>query len=134
MQAGRGNIAVVEDDVGLNHAIARLLRIAGFESSSFASAEQLLASDSVLRADCFVLDIHLPGISGLDLHRRLDDSGIVRPVIFITAHDDFQTRRAERVGVSCLTKPFTGRALIQAIDAALMNADVFGAASTRTSD
>jgi FixJ family two-component response regulator len=120
MQACRANVIIVEDDMGLNRAVARLLNIAGFSSRSFDSAEGLLDSDSAPGADCFVFDIHLPGITGVELLDRLDQAGIHRPVIFITAHDDLHTRRAARAGASYLTKPFSGQALIQAIDAALM--------------
>lgn len=124
MQACRANVIIVEDDMGLNRAVARLLSIAGFQSRCFDSAEGLLASESTLEsalgADCFVFDIHLPGITGVELLEKLDAAGIHRPVIFITAHDDLHTRHAARAGASYLTKPFTGQALIQAIDAALM--------------
>jgi FixJ family two-component response regulator len=120
MQACRANVIIVEDDMGLNRAVARLLTIAGFSSRSFDSAEGLLDSDSAPGADCFVFDIHLPGITGVELLDRLDQAGIHRPVIFITAHDDLHTRSAARAGASYLTKPFSGQALIQAIDAALM--------------
>ncbi|WP_129645237.1 response regulator transcription factor [Peristeroidobacter agariperforans] len=119
MQVCRANVIIVEDDMGLNRAVARLLNIAGFHSSSFESAERLLESAAASGADCFVFDIHLPGISGVELLDRLDEAGIHRPVIFITAHDDAHTRDAARGGSSYLTKPFTGQALIQAIDAAL---------------
>jgi FixJ family two-component response regulator len=119
MQVCRANVIIVEDDMGLNRAVARLLNIAGFRSSSFDSAEHLLQSASAPAADCFVFDIHLPGITGVELLERLDQAGIHRPVIFITAHDDAHTRYTARAGASYLTKPFTGQALIQAIDAAL---------------
>lgn len=119
MPACRANVIIVEDDLGLNRAVARLLNIAGFRSCSFDSAEGLLESDSAPGADCFVFDIHLPGITGVELLDRLDEAGIHRPVIFITAHDDLHTRHAARGGASYLTKPFSGQALIQAIDAAL---------------
>lgn len=124
MQLCRANVIIVEDDLGLNRAVARLLGIAGFHSRSFDSAEGLLASESTLQsavgADCFVFDIHLPGITGVELLEKLGAVGIHRPVIFITAHDDSHTRYAARAGASYLTKPFTGQALIQAIDAALL--------------
>jgi FixJ family two-component response regulator len=119
MQVCRAKVIIVEDDMGLNRAVARLLSIAGFQSRSFDSAEGLLASESATGADCFVFDIHLPGITGVELQERLDDAGIHRPVIFITAHDDLHTRHSARAGASYLTKPFSGQALIQAIDAAL---------------
>src|SRR5262245_11967495 len=123
MQVCRANVIIVEDDMGLNRAVARLLTIAGFCSSSFDSAERLLESDSAPGADCFVFDIHLPGITGVVLLDRLYEAGIQRPVIFITAHDDAHTRHSARAGASYLTKPFTGQALIQAIDAALTPAN-----------
>ncbi|WP_116813381.1 response regulator transcription factor [Steroidobacter cummioxidans] len=113
-------VIIVEDDIGLNRAVARLLSIAGFHSRSFDSAEKLLESDAAPGADCFVFDIHLPGMTGVELLERLDAADIHRPVIFITAHDDLHTRHVARAGASYLTKPFTGQALIQAIDAALL--------------
>jgi FixJ family two-component response regulator len=120
MHESRGNIVIVEDDAGLNRAVVRLLQTAGYRSLGFDSAEDLLASSSAASADCFVLDVHLPGISGIDLRTRLDDAGIDRPVIFITAHDDPEIRKSTSGAASCLTKPFTGRLLIQTIDAALL--------------
>jgi FixJ family two-component response regulator len=119
MRESRGNIVVVEDDDGLNRAVVRLLLAAGFQPFSFDSAEGLLASNVATFADCFVLDVHLPGISGTELRAKLVDTGISKPVIFISAHDDNQTRQLTSNAASCLTKPFTGRTLIQAIDAAL---------------
>lgn len=122
MRENRGNIVIVEDDAGLNRAVVRLLQAAGFQSFSFESAEGLLASNVATFADCFVLDVHLPGISGVELREKLDDAGLKRPVIFITAHDDAETRRSTNNAASCLTKPFTGRTLIQAINGALLAA------------
>lgn len=119
MQQHSSTIVLVEDDIGLNRAVVRLLEAAGFRSYSFDSAEQLLASNVARDADCFVLDVHLPGISGTELRVKLSNAGFARPVIFITAHDDAHTREATRNAASCLTKPFTGRSLIQAINSAL---------------
>ena len=120
MRDNRGNIVIVEDDAGLNRAVVRLLQAAGFQSFSFDSAEGLLASNVATFADCFIFDVHLPGISGVELRTKLKDTGLSRPVIFITAHDDPETRSSTRDASMCLTKPFTGRALIQAIDSALV--------------
>jgi FixJ family two-component response regulator len=119
MREARGNIVIVEDDGGLNRAVVRLLRAAGFQPFSFESAEGLLASNVATLADCFVLDVHLPGISGTELRTKLAAAGVSKPVIFISAHDDNQTQRLTSDASSCLTKPFTGRTLIQAIDASL---------------
>jgi len=125
MQDHKGNIVIVEDDAGLNRAVVRLLQTAGFHSFAFDTAESLLASNVAALADCFVLDIHLPGISGIELHARLGDAGLSRPVIFITAHDDADTRESVSVcgAAACLMKPFTGRMLIQAITVALSTAE-----------
>jgi FixJ family two-component response regulator len=120
MQDNRGNIVIVEDDAGLNRAVVRLLQTAGFHSFAFDTAESMLESNVAAQADCFVLDIHLPGISGIELRARLDDAGVSRPVIFITAHDDADTRESAASGTACLMKPFTGHTLIQTIDAALL--------------
>jgi len=119
MRPHRGNIVLVEDDVGLNRAVVRLLNAAGFQPFSFETAEGLLASNVASHADCFVLDVHLPGISGVELHARLAAAGNLRPVIFITAHDDAETRRSANTGAKFLTKPFVGQTLIDAIDAAV---------------
>jgi FixJ family two-component response regulator len=89
----------------------------GIDSRTFASAEALLESDSVQTATCLLLDIHLGGISGLELRRRLAASGSKCPVIFMTANDDENTRnQAMDVGcVAHLRKPFAGHVLVDAI-------------------
>jgi FixJ family two-component response regulator len=110
-------IVVVEDDAGMNKAIGRLLRVADFHAVLFSSAEALLETDAANSAACLVLDIHLPGISGFELRRRLAASGHEPPVIFITAHDEASTRaEAESLGCSAyFRKPFNGHALLKAI-------------------
>lgn len=113
------NVIIVEDDPSLNRAVMRLLSIAGFQSRCFDSAEGLLASEVAVSADCFVFDIQLPGITGVELQQQLGSAGIHRPVIFITAHDELHSHYAASAGASYLSKPFTGKALIRAIDAAL---------------
>ena len=114
-------IIVVEDDASMSRAIARILRAGGFEVVMFSSAEAALEDETVVTAGCLVLDIHLPGMSGFDLYRRLTQSGGTPPVIFITAHDEPAVREeAERMGASCyLPKPFSGRALLKAVTQAL---------------
>lgn len=119
MREKRRYIVVVEDDFGLNRAVVRLLQATGFRPFSFASAEGLLASEVIAYADCFVIDVHLPGMSGVELRARLDSAGILRPVIFITAHDDQETRESTRNAASCLTKPFAAQTLIDTINTAL---------------
>ena len=110
------SIVVVEDDAGMSRAIQRLLRAAGFQSTSFASAEELLKTDAVDSAACLVLDIHLPGLSGLELARLLVTSGRAKPVIFITGHDETSLRdEAQRLGCAYFRKPFKGKELLEAI-------------------
>ena len=114
------SIVVVEDDAGMSKAIVRLLRAAGFQPVSFASAEELLQTEAVDSAACLVLDIHLPGLSGLELRRLLVTSGRAKPVIFITGQDEGPLRdEARRLGCAYFRKPFEGSALLAAIRAAV---------------
>jgi FixJ family two-component response regulator len=113
-------IVVVEDDAGMSKAIVRLLRAAGFQSVSFASAEELLQTEAADSAACLVLDIHLPGLSGLELRRLLVSSGRAKPVIFITGQDEAPLRdEARRLGCAYFRKPFEGKALLEAIRVAV---------------
>ena len=110
------SIVVVEDDAGMSKAIARLLRAAGFQPTSFASAEELLQTEAVDSAACLVLDIHLPGLSGLELARLLVTSGRAKPVIFITGQDEASLRdEAQQLGCAYFRKPFEGKKLLEAI-------------------
>ncbi len=112
----RQRIVVVEDDAGMNKAIERLLRAAGFQPVTFASAEELLQTNAVDYAACLVLDIHLPGISGLELTELLAASGRAKPVIFITGQDNPTLRdEARRLGGGYFRKPFDGKALLEAV-------------------
>lgn len=109
-------IVIVEDDAGMNKAIERLLRAAGFQPVTFASAEELLQTNAVDSAACLVMDIHLPGISGLELTQLLATSGRAKPVIFITGQDTASLRdEARRFGGDYFCKPFDGKALLEAV-------------------
>lgn len=120
MPVSQGVIAIVEDDFGMREALTRMLKAAGFEARGYASAEEFLETETP-RADCLVLDVHLPGASGIDLQRRLAEDKEARPVVFITAHDSPRLRReAEELGaVALLSKPFEGRLLLGAVREAL---------------
>lgn len=115
------NVVVVDDDMSMNQAIKRLLLAAGFAVETFQSAEDLLESDAAENAGCLVLDMRLPGMSGLELQQRLKRDGVGRPVIFITAHDlpssQEQARKAQ--AVAYLPKPFPGLSLMSAVTDAL---------------
>lgn len=116
-----GPIGIVDDDASLLRALQRLLRAAGFAVETFQSAEEFLPSERRAGLRCLVLDVHLGGMSGFDLQRRLAGQGEPIPIVFITAHDDAETReRARRAGaVEYLRKPFDEEALIQAIHKAI---------------
>lgn len=121
MMAQRTVVVVIDDDASLLKSVARLLACHGIESRTFASAEAFLESDSVQTATCLLLDIHLGGISGIALQRRLAASGSKCPVIFITASDDEATRN-EAMDAGCiayLRKPFTQDVLLNAISKAV---------------
>jgi FixJ family two-component response regulator len=110
-------IAIVDDDSGTLDAIGLLLDAHGFEVRPFDSAEAFLERDAVEHVDCLLLDIHLGGLSGIDLQRRLVASGSTLPVIFITGLDDVATR-GQALGAGCvayLQKPILARLLIDAI-------------------
>ena len=116
-------VYVIDDDVSLLRALRRLLGAGGFRVCTFSSAEEFLESEKTPPA-CLVLDVHLGGLSGLDLQERLVAAGRRIPVVFITAHDDAVTReRARRAGaVDYLRKPFNDESLIAGIKRALGDA------------
>jgi FixJ family two-component response regulator len=114
-------VIVVDDNASILKSVARQLACHGIGSRTFASAEALLASDSVQTATCLLLDIHLRGISGLELQRRLAASGSKCPVIFMTGTDDEATRN-EAMDAGCiayLRKPFAWHVLRDAIGKAV---------------
>ncbi|MEA2660324.1 MAG: hypothetical protein QOF64_3189 [Candidatus Binatota bacterium] len=114
-------ISVVDDDESVRESLSGLIRSVGFGVMVFASAEEFLGSTRLLDTDCLILDVRMPGMSGIDLQRQLAASHTSIPVIFITAHGDEEARvRALNGGaVDYLLKPFSEEALLKAIDTAL---------------
>jgi FixJ family two-component response regulator len=110
-------VIVVEDDRGMREALARILTASGYRAAAFSTAEALLAAGAARDAACLVLDVHLPGLSGFELRRRLASDGATAPVIFISGHDTQAVRaEAERLGACAfLAKPFSGRDLTRAV-------------------
>ncbi|HOY60146.1 MAG TPA: response regulator [Verrucomicrobiota bacterium] len=110
-------VAVVDDDASFSRAISRLLRAAGMESVVFASAEAFLGDPNHPRANCIILDIHLGGMSGLDLCRRLSSEGRATHVIMVTAHDEPETHQeARQIGCAAyFRKPVPRKLLLEAI-------------------
>lgn len=116
-------IAVVDDEGPVRVALSRLLRLAGYSVSTFASGEELLASLESRLPSCVVLDVHLPGLSGFDVEQRLRAAQRDIAIVFITASDDLALTLTalEASGARLLRKPFSNDSLIEAIDAALAN-------------
>lgn len=107
-------LALVDDDQDVRRSVGRLLRACGHVVHLFDSAEAYLARDC--RADCAILDIHLSGISGLELEGRLRETGRGLPVVFITGQEDATIRAAVHASrMPFLTKPFDEAGLLQAI-------------------
>jgi len=114
-------VFVVDDDPSVRRAIKRLIGSEGLQVELFGSAQEFLQCRRPDAPSCLVLDIKLPGISGLDFQPQLAEAGIRIPIIFITAHGDIpMTVRAMKAGaVEFLTKPFRDQDLLDAIQIAL---------------
>jgi len=111
-------VVIVEDDAAMRRSLDRLLRAYGFATSGFASAEGFLQSGLGDSAMGLVLDVHLPGMSGIELRRKLLAAGSKVPVVFMTAFDDDATR-AEAIAAGCvdyLKKPFETSRLTDALE------------------
>jgi FixJ family two-component response regulator len=119
-------VFVVDDDASMRHSTERLVRSLGFAIQTFASAREFLDGARLEKPGCLVLDVHMPGLSGLDLQRELAQRGVEIPIIFLTGHGDIpMTVRAMKAGaVEFLTKPVKSRVLLDAIRAAIERARV----------
>ena len=117
----RNLVSVVDDDVSVRESLPDLLRQFGFAAEAFSSAEAFLASDTVSRTSCLILDLALPGMSGSDLQQELTRLRPDIPIVFITAHGDetLRPRLLVRGAVACLFKPFSDAALLDALNTAL---------------
>jgi FixJ family two-component response regulator len=114
-------ISVVDDDQSMREAIGGLLKSVGFRAAVFASAEEFLSSRCLRRTSCVIADVHMPRMSGLELHHHLSASGNLVPIILMTARvDDSVRERALSAGVvAYLYKPFKDEDLIACIRSAL---------------
>jgi FixJ family two-component response regulator len=114
-------VFIVDDDPSVRRSTERLVRSAGLEVQTFTSAREFLKHPRADRPACLVLDVRMPGLSGMDLQRELTQSGIHIPIIFITGHGDIpMSVRAMKAGaVEFLTKPFRSRSLLDAVRAAI---------------
>ena len=114
-------VLVVDDDVSVREALAGLIRSAGMMVETFATAQEFLAHPRPDAPGCLVLDIALPGLSGLDLQKRMAEIELEIPIVFITGHGDVPTSvQAMKAGaLEFLTKPFADRDLLNAIQQAI---------------
>ncbi|HKF05949.1 MAG TPA: response regulator [Candidatus Sulfotelmatobacter sp.] len=121
-------LSVVDDDEMLRESLPDLLREFGFVARAFSSGQAFLSSDYVDETRCLILDVAMPGMSGLDLQQELKRRGLAIPIIFITGQKDEETRKqAFRQGAAkFLYKPFSDSALLEAVNAALDPGDPGG--------
>ena len=114
-------VFIIDDDSGVRESIRDLVESVGLHAESFATARQFLSSERRGGPSCLVLDVRLPGISGLDLQHELKRAGVKIPIIFISGHADIpMSVRAMKSGaVEFLTKPFRDQALLDVIQRAL---------------
>ena len=121
MAEGKAIVFVVDDDASVREGLGSLIRSAGLRVETFASAQEFLARSGADVPSCLVLDVRLPGLSGLDLQKRMAEVNIEIPIVFITGHGDVPTSvQAMKAGaVEFLTKPFADRDLLDAIQQAI---------------
>src|SRR5262245_9408746 len=121
MANGRPQIAIVDDDESVRRALARLLNASSFDARTFASGRAFLDSLSGGRPDCVVLDLHMPGLTGLEVLGALAQGGLTLPVVMITGHENADSRnRCLAAGVlAFLGKPLDERELLHAVTKAV---------------
>ena len=121
MREEHPTVFVIDDDSSMRDALRNLFRSIGLNVETFGVAQEFLSRERSKGPGCLVLDIRLPGLSGLDLQRQLADAEIQIPIVFITAHGDIQMSvRAMKAGaVEFLTKPFRDQDLLDAVQQAV---------------
>ncbi len=114
-------VLVVDDDKSVREAVEELMLSAGMKCACFASTQELLQTDMLKHPGCLVLDVRMPGSSGLDLQRHLAATGIPKPIVFLTGYGDIpMTVDAMKAGaIDFLTKPVRGQALLDAVTAGI---------------
>lgn len=119
--SARKVVAVVDDDESVRESLPDLLASFGIDARPFASADEFLMSGEMEIADCLVLDVSMPGMTGPELQQELCRRGCKTPIVFITAHSDDKGWPAllSSGAVACLIKPFSETAILDAVTAAL---------------
>jgi FixJ family two-component response regulator len=116
-------VAIIDDDEALCSSLVDLMRSVGYRAEPYSSAETFLTSSNLVSLDCILADVHMPGMSGLDLLRELHELGIMTPVILITAlPDKHLDDEAVSLGAQCLLrKPFETNSLLDSVERSLSN-------------
>ena len=114
-------VFVIDDDASIRKSLSRLLRSAGYTTETFASAEEFLGRDHFNGIGCLLLDVQMPGLSGIDLQKELNKADYHMPIIFITGHGNIpmSVQAMKRGAVDFLTKPFDDKELLQTIEKAI---------------
>lgn len=114
-------IALVDDEASVRVALSRVLRLAGYEVGSYASGKDFLDAIEDFRPDCALLDIHMPGMTGLQVQHQLQCRKAQLPAVMITASEDadIRTRVDDAGGFCLLRKPFSSHELLSSIEAAM---------------
>jgi FixJ family two-component response regulator len=115
-------ISIIDDDVCAREATERVMRSAGYTVTTYVSAEDFLGSDRVNDTSCLITDVHLPGLTGVELYRRLRANGFAAPTIFVTGHPDETTRTQVLAAgaVAFLIKPVGKKVLLDCLKNALI--------------
>ena len=110
-------VMIVDDDEPLRDALASVLKAAGFDVGKFPSAEDFLDSPDLGKTSCLILDVRLPGMSGIELQRKLRESGRAMPIVFVTGHGDAAIRELvlNAGAVAFLTKPVRREPLLEKV-------------------
>jgi FixJ family two-component response regulator len=118
-------VSIVEDDRFFRESMERLMRSLGYTAEAFASAADFLSSDRLAETACLIADVHMPAMTGIELHRRLVDTGCAIPTILVTAYpNDVERARALNDGVICyLPKPVDEQHLVEGLRAALASGE-----------
>jgi FixJ family two-component response regulator len=117
----KSTVFVIDDDASVRKGLSRLLRSAGYLAETFGSAEGFLRREHFDGVGCIVLDVKMPGLSGMDLQEELSKADYHMPIIFITGHGDIpmSVQAMKKGAVDFLTKPFDGKELLQVIEKAI---------------
>jgi FixJ family two-component response regulator len=127
-------ISIIDDDASVREAVQRFLRALGYVAHAFASADEFLRWSQVTDNSCLIMDVKMPGMTGLELQRQLQIQGFQVPIIFITSVEDesIRTQALNSGAVSFLTKPFEIRTLIKHLEEALKRRPIAPTTAFRT--